>query len=320
MSSDKYAWLENLEDPKVIGWASKQDSISRRSLKASSERLYRRLVRLFDETVVELALVTKEGLVLWMSDSRTNTVELRKDDGGKKTLLNSKQLGDNATVIRVYARPEGGVVAVTYSLGGSDEGTTAFIDTRTSKILDRIEGVIWGIVWLNEKSFYYVRMHAKEKSEDGVDPPTARVYLRSAGKDKLVFGQGLGTDYFVDVRPSSDGNKALLDVSFGWTRSRPYAGDLKHPEAWSPIYPDRDAVVTLVDHSAGRYLLLSFEKSRGQVLSTDGQIVRRVIDEAEWPLDSVSLVGDKLLCHYLVDACSELRLFDQTGRRELTLK
>ena len=80
-------------------------------------------------------------------------------------------------------------------------------------------------------------------------------------------------------------------------------------------------MVTGIDYVDGRYFLLSFERSCGEVLAIGRRGARRVVvRESAWPLQEVALVGDRLLCHYLVDACSELRFYDMGGKFESSEK
>ena len=45
----------------------------------------------------------------------------------------------------------------------------------------------------------------------------------------MAFGEGVKTSYFVDLAVSTDRKTALPIISYGWTRSTFYGGDLVQP-------------------------------------------------------------------------------------------
>jgi prolyl oligopeptidase len=260
--------------------------------------------------------LTKAGVVLFFSDNISYKVELLQPDGHREAIADSVKLGKDTVIQGVQARRDGNVVALHYSRGGSDEGTVAMLDLRAHEILDMLQGFVGGIIWLKKgSSYYYVRAYRKEKAPDGVEPPASRVLLREDGKDEVVFGRGFPTNTFIGMALSGDDSEALLDATHGWTKSRPYGGRVGRPKSWVPLYRQTDSMVTNIDTISGRHLLLSFERSCGEVLSVGAGGVKTTVREADWPLLEVVLVGGRLLCHYLVDACSELHLCDLDGRQ-----
>ncbi len=317
---DEYAWLEDTGDPKVAAWASKQDEAARRSVRPLSNVLFRRLTRAYSLPIMRSVQLTKQGVVLFFSDDKSYKVQLLRGDGQRETISDSAALGKDAVIQGVQAREDGKAVALHHSIGGSDEGTMSLLDVETGKKVDELRGFIGQLLWLKDGSYYYVRSYRGERSPDGVEPPTSRVFHRKGGRDELVFGRGFKTNTFVGISASHDSSKALLDAFYGYSKSRPYAGDVGRPDSWSPIYPDVEAVVANVDYSGGRHLLLSFERSCGEVLAVRSGRAERLVRESAWPLLDAALVGDELLCHYLVDACSELRMYGMDGKKGRTIR
>jgi prolyl oligopeptidase len=317
---DKYAWLEDATNPRVIEWARRQDRIARESVKEYSDDLFKRLVPFYRRPIMRSVQLTKAGVFLFFSNDRSYRVELLQPDGHRELVADSARLGKDAVIQAAQARNDGRVVALHYSQGGSDEGTVAVMDLDTHKVVDRLQGFVGNLLWMKEDSYYYVRTYRNEKTPDGVEPPADRVLLRQGGKDEVVFGAGQQTNTSVGMVASGDGSEALLDVSYGWSKSRPYGGRIRLPESWAPLYKETDSIVTNINRVGGRHLLLSFEKGCGEVLSTGSGGVRKLVPEGNWPLQEAALVGDKLLCHYLVNACSELRLCDLNGRPKRTIK
>jgi prolyl oligopeptidase len=264
--------------------------------------------------------LTKAGVLLFLSDDRSYKVELLHPDAHREPIVDSARLGKDVVIQAVQARQDGTIVAIHHSEGGSDEGTVTMLDPGSHEVVDTLHGFIGSIAWMEDGSYYYARTYRTEKTPDGIAPPADRVILRRGEKEEVVFGTGLPTNTFVGVAASRDGSRALLDAFHGFEKSTPYGGRLERPESWAPLYPETDSVVTNVDYADGRYLLLSFERSLGEVLSAGGRSTKRLVPESKWPLQEAALVGDGLLCHYLVDACSELRLYEMSGRPKTRIK
>jgi prolyl oligopeptidase len=319
-TKDEYAWLEDTDDPRVVAWARKEDRAARASVKRYSGTLFKRLVPFYRRPIMRSVGLTKAGVVLFLSDDRSYKVELLRPDGERELIADSAKLGKDVVIQAVQAREDGSAVAVHHSEGGSDEGTVTIMEPETRETIDTLKGFIGSIAWMKDGTYYYSRTYRKGKAPDGVAPPTDRVIRREGEKEELVFGKGLPTNTFVGVGASRDGSRALLDAYYGFERSRPYGGRLERPESWVPLYRDTDASVTNVDYADGRHLLLSFERNLGEVLSVSGRNVRRVIPESTWPLLEAVLAGDELLCHYLVDACSELVTYGKDGRLRKRIK
>jgi len=312
--------MEDTGSPRVAEWARKEDMAARASVKKYSGPLYRQLVPFYRRPIMRAVKLTKKGVVLFLSDDRSYKVELLRPDGERVLIADSTKLGKDAVIQAVQAREDGSAVAVHHSQGGSDEGTVTVMVPETRETIDTLRGFIGSIAWMRDGSYYYSRTYRKGRAPDGVMPPTDRIFLREGEKEELVFGRGLPTNTFVGIGASRDGSKALLDAYYGFERSRPYGGRLDRPDSWVPLYRETDAPVTNVDYAGGRHLLLSFESNLGEVLSVSGNSVKRLIRESDWPMVEAALVGDGLLCHYLVDACSELVTYGMDGKRRRTIR
>jgi prolyl oligopeptidase len=316
---DKYSWLENSNDPKVVRWARKEDRLARRSVRESSNALFARLLPFYRRPIMRTVQLSEAGVVLFLSDDKSYRVELLRPDGTRERIADSRDYGKDAIIQAVQARKDGRAIALYYSEGGSDEGTVAIIDLGAREVTDELHGFIGGVHWLRGTSYYYVRTFRKEKTPDGVQPPSDRVFLRQGRKDEMVFGAGLPTNTFVGISSSHDGGEVLIDVNHGWSQSRPYAGPAGRPGSWAPVYPEVESIVTNVDSVDGAHLLLSFESGCGEVLEARNHQIRKLVRERRWPLQEAALLGDRLLCHYLEEGCSKLGIFTLRGRLDRTL-
>jgi len=312
--------MENAADPRVARWAHRQDAVARAAVRSPSRVLYKRMKRYYRLPVARSVEATRDGYLFFYSDDRSYCVDLIRRDRTRSRLVDSARMGKDTVIQEVQARGEGGQYALHHSVGGSDEGFTDIMDINSGEKLDSLQGDIGSIVWLRDSEIYYVRFYRKEKTPDGVDPPATRVFLRRDGKEEMAYGKGLKTNTFIDVRKSNDGTVALVDLNFGWTKSTPVAGRIKEPEKWTPLVGDSDSIVSHIGYDAGRYYLLSFKSSGGSVVSVVGRRTRTVVPESATPLQGGTLVGNDLLCTYLVDSAMEMKLYDSEGRPKQSLK
>ncbi|MHA1590835.1 MAG: prolyl oligopeptidase family serine peptidase, partial [Candidatus Njordarchaeales archaeon] len=179
--------------------------------------------------------------------------------------------------------------------------------------VDEIKGDIHGVLWLDKDRIYYVRFFRSEKTPDGIPPPASRVFLREEGKEEMVFGQGLPPMYFIGLDRSRFSDHVLAIVSYGWTESMAYGGPLRDPNKWEKIYEGRGYIVYPVEYVNNRYLITSFEKNMGCILSVRNGEKEILIDEWEFPLQSAVVVEDRILVHYLQHASSILKIFNFRG-------
>lgn len=313
---DPYLWMEKPEDPRVVSWALGEDEAARSSLREMSEKLLGR-IREYMEIPYIYAIKTSEiGYFVLLRDGKSMKLRLMRRDGEVSDLVESGEIADDAVITDFYVNREGRLLAYSYSIGGSDEGTLRIVDVEGSELVDELEGIVGDIVWVDRDKYYYVRFFNREPTPDGVDPPAERVFLRCGGEEEMVFGEGLPTSYLIELHESSGGNRALLKVSYGWSRSTVFGGPKDSPEDWRKIYGGGEFVVKPVDYLDGAYLVISYEgKGLGRVLAVDGSKARVIVEEQRYPLQEAASIGDRLMAHYLVNASSKISLFKLDGKK-----
>jgi prolyl oligopeptidase len=252
-----------------------------------------------------------------MRDGKNFKLNMITPDGCTAELVRSDKLGKDAVLQQFQVSNEGDQFSFAYSLGGSDEGIFRMINTQTGEVLDELKGMIGSVAWLGKERYFYERFYAKEKTPDGISPPTARILLRENGKDEMVFGKGIPTSYFVSIKTSSTNSKCLLTVSFGWTKSDVYAGKLERPESWRLLYGKGDYIARPIDYIHGGYLVSSFDRGgMGRVLAlNDRKETKEIVGEQEYPLQEAVVAGNRIVASYLADASSIIRIFSLDGKK-----
>ena len=172
------------------------------------------------------------------------------------------------------------------------------------------------IVWLDKDTYYYSRFYREGKTPDGVKAPTNRIFLRSGEREEMIFGEGVQTSYFIGLGASTDLSKALVTVSYGWTKSIIYGGNLHKPNNWHVIYDAKGYPSHPVDYTRNQYLVISYEnEGLGKILAIDENGEKSIlVNEQKFPLQNAVVVGDKIIAHYLVHASSMLKMFDMQGK------
>ncbi|MEM2341761.1 MAG: prolyl oligopeptidase family serine peptidase [Candidatus Bathyarchaeia archaeon] len=320
--ADPYLWLENLGDQKVVNWVLEKDRRARDLLKPLSKQLMPRISKYYSLPYVISVKTSKAGNFILFRDSKSFKIGEITSEGSINEIINSENLGEDVVIQRFYISEDGGKLAFSFSLGGSDEGVIRIIDLKSKQILDELRGMIGDIVWLSEEKYYYVKLYSKEKTPDGVNPPTERVFLRENGKEEMVFGGGLPQLYFIGLKKSSRSNKALLSIMYGWTKSDVYVGDMEKPDSWRFLYGGGDLLAFPVDYVEGRYIITSFDGDEmGRLIAIDNKgKIDEILGEQEYPLEEAVIVKDKIVASYLVNASTRLKILGLNGKEEGEIK
>jgi prolyl oligopeptidase len=310
-------WLECLEDPKVVDWASERDRKAREELESASEGLYPKIKKYYSIPIVIAVEATRKGVFTLAREEGAYKVKLMAPDGSTRELKDSRELGEKVLIKAIFATEGGGRYAVSYSHSGSDKGYLDMVDTSSGEVLDRLEGVVGEITWISDDEFYYVRYYREGKTPDGVEAPASRVFRRVNGSEKMVFGEGIQTSYRISIKKSQGGAKAMLNVSYGWNRSIIYAGDLDKSESWECIYGGEDFMATPIDHITGKYYVISYDRDGfGRIVAVAEGVTEEVVREQGYPLREAVVVGKGFVTSYLVDASSTLRTFGLDGEEQ----
>ncbi|RJS89907.1 S9 family peptidase [Candidatus Bathyarchaeota archaeon] len=311
---DPYLWLEDLGNKRVVEWALRQSRESVESLRPLSDRLYERVLHFYKLPYLMQSVITDRGYMVLLREGGSFRVAVLRRDGSREPLIDSKDLGKDIVLRGIYAPRDGDLLGLSFSEAGADEGILRILDVDSGEVLDELKGVVGDLVWLDGGRYYYVKSYRREKTPDGVEPPTSRVFLREDGKEEMIFGEGVPTSHFITLRRSTSGLRALLEVNYGWTRNTVYGGDLKDPASWRRVYGGDGFVAHPIDFVEGGYLIASYEGGGfGKLLHVTDGGVREVVGEGKYPLQGAALVDSKIVATYLVDASSTIKIYDLSG-------
>ena len=340
---DPYRWLENdvRNDQRVRDWVTAQNAVTDAYLETlpGREAIEARLTELWNYERVGVPVKRENRYFYTRNDGLQNQSILVMRDGldGEETLLIDPNLwsDDDATALAQWTpSPDGTRIAYGVQDGGTDWRTIRVLDIASGEPLgDTVEWAKFtNISWAkNNTGFFYSRF--PEPSEEGE--------FQSLNTDQAVYFHAVGTDqsqdrliYATPDRPDlnhfaevTDDGKYLVIYSSEGTDDRYEVNivDLTSPDM------ERRTIVRDLDHNwelAGSqgdvfWFVTNMDAPRERIVrmdvSTESRAITEIVAEDEATLENASIVGERLIANYLVDARNEARVFDLDGNRVATV-
>lgn len=338
--ADPYRWLENdvREDAEVAQWVAAQNAVTDAYLSKLPGRaaFKARMTELYDYE--RIGTPTKKGGRYFYSRNdglQNQSVLYVRDslDGAGRVLIDPNGWSaDGATALAEWVPSEDGSKLI-YSVqdGGTDWRTVKVLDVATGKpMTDEVKWVKFSALdWAKDGSgFYYSRF----------PEPKAEGTFQSLNTDQAVYFHRLGTPQSADVklfatpdRPDlnnvgqvSDDGRWLITTSSSGTDDRyelnliDLAAKDRKPRLLIPGFENNWSYIG--NRGSTFYFQTNEDAPLLRVVSLDVSQAKpqpkTIIAEDKATLDGVSLVGGKLIADYLVDAKTEVRVYDLAGKLE----
>ena len=338
--ADPYRWLENdvRNDPEVRAWVTAENEVTDKFLETLPlrDRFKARMTELYDYE--RFGVPEKKGgrYFYTRNDGLQNQSVLfvREQVGGEgRTLIDPNGWSaDGATALAEWTPSDNGkLLAYAIQDGGTDWRIVRVLDVDSGKLLtDELKWLKFGggVEWAKDGSgFYYSRF----------PEPAADQAFQSLNKDQSIYFHKLGTpqsaDRLVYATPdfpdyghyptiSEDGRWLVVTSSIGTDdRYEVTLIDLSKPGA-----KPRTLIKGFThnySYVGNRGTTFYFQTNDGaprlKVVAMDvaqtSPVKRTIIAEDQATLDSVSMVGGKLIASYLVDAKTEVRIHGLDGKR-----
>lgn len=311
---DPYIWMENLNDKRVLKFIEEENKRFRVFIGDLPEKLIDNVRKYYYLPNIWEAQITTRGTFVKINEAGRQLIKLLETG---EIIVDSKkleeELGDEVLIQSFTVDREGKRLAYNFSIGGADEGITRIIDLKTGEIIGEIKPSLWNIVFLDD-GYYFARFYRKEKTPDDMEPPAERIFLKKGKDEIMVFGEGFGSGYFMNLHKSTDGKWAMLTVTFGWNKADIYLGPIDEPEKWEKIYSS-DVPAHPIDVINGKLYIYTREgRGLGKIIAIENGKVEEIIPEDEFPLEWAVIVNDRILAGYLVHASSKLKVFTLDGR------
>lgn len=336
--ADPYRWLES--DPKadraVAQWVDAQNSVtSRYMLSLAGRDTFRdRLTALFHHE--QLTSPLKRGGDYFFTrrrglDEQPVLVIRDGENGAERTILDPNQWSEDGTkALAVWAPSEDGkFVAYAIQENGSDWRTIRVLDVQSGTVL--ADEIAWArftlIAWAADGSgfFYSGSPKPDESGRSDAHVVNHAVYFHRLGtqqsEDRLVHSPAAEHPILHTVDVSADGRYLVIYSTALLGGSALSLVDLTVPE-WQvrPVIDRFDHLSAVVGNVGTKLFILTTDGAeRGKIVTVDlaapNLVFTDLIEEKPGAfLRLASLVGDKLLLSYMVDARIEVERYELDGR------
>jgi prolyl oligopeptidase len=332
---DPYRWLEDDQSAETKEWVTRQNIVTNGYISQIPfrDQIKKRLEGIFNYE--KFGAPFKEGgkYYFFKNDGLQNQSVLYVQDNlnsSAETVLDPNQFSQDGTTSlgELDFSKDGRYLAYSTSVGGSDWRSIVIKDLQTGLMLDdKIEWVKFsGTAWQGN-GFYYTHFPEPKKGDE----------LKAANKLGAVYYHKLGTPQSADARVYGD--KAHPDRSFGGATTNDerflcvtgwestsgnslFIKDLNQKNSdFVPIATAYNQDFNVVDNIGDQLLVLTNQQAPNQrliLIQTNQPLEKNwqtfIAEDSSDVLQSAVICGDKVVCSYLHNAASSLRVFDLTGK------
>ncbi|KPK72478.1 peptidase S9 [candidate division WOR_3 bacterium SM23_60] len=334
---DKYQWLENADDPKVVQWSKAQSDYTRWVLDNIPVRevIAKRLHELYNQSSPQYyQFQYQDGMLFALKDQPPLDQPLLikmdspHDLSTEQVILDLNQLDPTGlTSIDFYVvSPDARLVAVSLSKGGAEDGDVHIYDVATgnklSDIIPRVNGPTAGgdVAWTADGfGFYYTRY--PRDSERPVEDIRfyQQVYFHRLGtsteEDTYAIGKEFPRIAEIEFETSPDATHILAIVANG------DGGEYAHfllgsSKRWVQITRFSDLInKAKFGPDNALYFLSNKNTSNGKILhlhpgQTDLSYASTIVTESDAVIQSFHPTATKIYVRELVGGPSQIRIID----------
>ncbi len=330
--ADPYHWLENDTSEATEDWVQAQNKVTFGYLEEIPFRnaVKNRLTGIWDYPKFSVTFKKGERYFFFKNDGMQNQSVLYMQenlDAEPEVLLDPNKLSDEGTVAlaSMDVSRDGKYLAYGIASGGSDwnEIYVMEIDGR-NKLDDHLQWVKFsGISWKDD-GFYYSRYDEPTGSELSGKNEYHKVYYHKVGtpqsEDRLVYENPKHPlrNYYADI--TDDERFLIIYETESTTGNAVHIKDLeKKNAAFETIVKGFENDYTVVNDHDGKLLVrTNYEAPKYQLIMIDPERNNRdnwktILPEKDEVLQSISLIGGKIVAEYMKDAYSQAFIYDMQG-------
>ncbi|MGE5721259.1 MAG: prolyl oligopeptidase family serine peptidase [Sphingomonadales bacterium] len=336
--ADPYRWLENdvREDPKVREWVTAENDVTNAYLDTLPGRAFfhTRIKQLYDYERFGVPekkggryfYAKNDGLqnqsVLYVRDSLNGPARMPIDPNTWSK--------DGATALAEWVASEDGR-GLLYGIqdGGTDWRTLRVLDVDTGQPLpDEVKWVKFSnLAWAKDGSGFFYSRFPEPKSEQQFQSlnENQAIYFHklgtSQGEDRLVFAEPDRPKLNNTADVSDDGRWLIVTGSEGTDErydislidlAKPGAAPIRFVTGlendWRYLGNEGDTFYWVTNRGAPRLRIVATDINRPVTE------LKEIVPEDKATLDTASIVGNRLIVAYLVDAKTEVRTFALDGK------
>ena len=338
--ADPYRWMEDLGKPDLDAWIDAQNEFSADFFRRlpDYERIRARLDALWRTERLTTPLVHGGKYFFEYNDGNATLSRLMMTDGlaGEwRELLDPAQLSEDGTtlLVRWNVSRDARHVAWAAAEGGSDWTRWRIREVETGRDLPEVlEGTKFtSAAWRPDNTGFYYARYPKNAAGAWDDRQQAEVWFHALGTpqsdDVHVYSVTDHPTRLPFPQMSSDGRHLVLSI---------YENNRSNGIYLLPLDVPGAAVVRLVDSWDGVssylgtvgdtvYVHTNIGAPKGRVVAIDLADPdpagwRDMVPESDLPIESVTIIGDTVVVHYLEDAKSRVDLCALDGGERERLK
>jgi prolyl oligopeptidase len=340
--ADPYRWLEDDNAEETQAWVARQNELASGYLSRIRAREY---IRDRMETLINYERfrtpVQRGGRYFFRHNNGLQDQDvLYVTDGldGERTLLiDPASLSEDGTAALAdeYPSPDGSLLAYAVSHRGSDWREFRVREVATGRDLeDHLQWIKFSRPsWRRDGTgFFYARPEkpapGKERTAVTRNPT---IYYHEVGRsqddDVAVYARPDDPDMYLWPWLSDDGRYLMVYVSpVGSRNNGIFYMDVENEGPMVEALKDFDATYYPLDNDGTAWWVLTDKGApKKRVVKIDlsdprPETWREIVPEAEHSIEDASVVGDRLVIHYLRRSHSYVRLFHLDGRHDRDLR
>ncbi|HAH57272.1 MAG: prolyl oligopeptidase family serine peptidase [Lentimicrobium sp.] len=336
---DPYRWLEDDNSAETTQWVTEQNKVTDTWMEKVPYRndLKERLTGLWNYERYGVPFHKGNFYYFFKNDGIQNQSVLYIQDsldGEARVFLDPNKLAeDGTTSLSEYKVSHNGkYFAYAISKAGSDWNEIYVMETATGKQLtDQLEWVKFSTIAWRGDGFYYSRYDKPSGgSELSVKNEFQKVYYHKVGNpqsaDELIYENPNYPLRNYGALTTLDEQFVILVENESTSGNALYVKDLKTPaRGFVKLVDGFRYDYTVVHNNSHKFMLLTNSGAeRYQLVEVDATNPapanwKTIIPETENVLSSVEVAGGKLVAQYMVDAHSEMKVFDMDGKLLQTL-
>ncbi|MCB1185946.1 S9 family peptidase [bacterium] len=334
--ADPYRWMEELGSDELKQWVDAENELTFSYLDgiAGRDAVYERMMQRVDyerfsapaEAGGRYFFTRNDGLqnqsVLYVSEGL---------DGEARVILDPNAFSDDSSVSLASWQPsdDGTLLLYAKSVSGSDWCEWQVRDVATGEDLpDLVQWGKFGVAsWgSGNAGFYYLTFPVPAEGEEFTAANVDRKTMYHAigteqSADELVYELPEHPDWWISAGTNEQRDLLVIYLSErGSTGNRIYLMDPADPQRTVEKLIDiDDADFGFLGNNGDRlWFQTTLDAPRGRIVEIDRRNPDRanwqeLVPESRFPLSGVSLTGGRMLCEYLQDARSAVKVYDMDG-------
>ena len=340
---DPYRWLEDDRSEETEAWVKAQNKVTQAFFDKIPyrEKLNKRLTEIWNYEKIGAPFFEGDYVYFSKNDGLQNQSVLYRYKKGQseddaEIFLNPNTFSEDGTtsLAGLSFSENGKISAHSISEGGSDWRKIIVMNTETLEVMeDTIVDVKFsGMSWKADDGFYYSSYDKPDGSELSAKTDQHKLYYHKLGtsqaEDKVIFGATPEQKHRYVSGGVSDDNRFLsISARKSTSGNQLFVKDLtKENSKLIPVMDNYESDVSILDNDDERIILYTNHQApNGRIVSAtfpelNPENWTDVIPETENVL-SPSTGGGYIFAEYMVDAISQVKQYDKTGKliREVEL-